>query len=142
MKISARNQYKGTISSIHEGPVNSEIELTISGGAKIVATITSSSSKRLGLATGKEVIALIKASSVLLMTNGSGIQLSARNTLDGKVIALTPGKVNTEVQLSLAGGGVLHAVVTNAAAQELGLASGVAASAVFKASSVILGVPA
>ena len=85
MKISARNNYKGVINTVLAGPINTEIELTTSGGSKIVATVTSSSAQRLGLASGKEVIALIKASSVLLLTGAGGIQLSARNKLDGKV---------------------------------------------------------
>lgn len=53
-----------------------------------------------------------------------------------------PGAVNTEVVLQLPGGGTVAAVITNASATALGLAEGRAATAVFKASSVILGVAA
>lgn len=51
------------------------------------------------------------------------------------------GAVNSEVVLALAGGHALVAVVTNDSATALGLAAGAQATAIFKASSVIVGVP-
>jgi len=50
--------------------------------------------------------------------------------------------VNAEVKLTLPGGNTVRAVVTNKAVLELGLKEGVAATALIKASSVILAVPA
>jgi molybdate transport system regulatory protein len=58
------------------------------------------------------------------------------------VTRIVPGAVNTEVVLELPGGGSVAAVVTNQSVQALGLAEGSAATALFKASSVILGVAA
>ena len=84
----------------------------------------------------------MKASSVLVMTDDSGMRLSARNCLAGKVKALTVGPVNAEVTIALPGGAEVHATITHGAVDELGLKEGAAASAVFKASAVILGVPA
>jgi len=66
MKISARNQMKGTIKAIHEGAVNSEIIIELPGGQEIVSIITKDSVKRLGLAVGGSVNAVIKASDVML----------------------------------------------------------------------------
>lgn len=140
MKISARNVFKGSIATIVPGSVNTEVAVAIAGGDTLTAIVTNSSAQSLGLAKGKEVVALIKASSVLLMTDDSGIRLSARNCLKGKVKSVTPGAVNSEVTLTLAGGGEIHAIVTCGAVQELGLAPGVSVIAVIKASSVILGV--
>ncbi|MOA20116.1 Molybdenum-pterin-binding protein MopA [compost metagenome] len=98
--------------------------------------------KSLGLAQGKEVIALVKAPWVMLMTEGSDIRLSARNCLPGTVKSVADGAVNAEVVLTLDGGTEVVAVVTRDAVSELGLAPGVSATAVIKASHVILGVPA
>ncbi|MDK6296361.1 TOBE domain-containing protein, partial [Gardnerella swidsinskii] len=59
--VSARNQLTGTVSAVAMGAVNDEVELTLAGGAKLVAIVTHSSQQALGLAKGKEAIALIKA---------------------------------------------------------------------------------
>jgi molybdopterin-binding protein len=66
MKLSARNVIKGTVDSVVAGAVNSEVTLTIPGGAKIVAMITKASAESLGLQKGKEAYAVIKASSVMI----------------------------------------------------------------------------
>ena len=84
--------------------------------------------------------ALIKASWVILLTEASGIRLSARNQLSGTVQEVTTGAVNSEVLLKLADGNVITAIITNGSAQNLGLAAGKTAIAAFKASSVIVGV--
>jgi molybdate transport system regulatory protein len=66
MKISARNVLRGTVKEIHEGAVNDEVIIELPGGQEIVAVITKSSVKKLGLAKGKNAYAVIKASSVML----------------------------------------------------------------------------
>lgn len=48
------------------GAVNAEIELELGDGQKMVSIITINSVKRLGLEVGKEVYAMIKASSVMV----------------------------------------------------------------------------
>ena len=66
MKISARNVLKGTVKSLAHGAVNSEIIIQLTGGQEIVSIITKASADHLGLAVGKEVHAIIKASNVML----------------------------------------------------------------------------
>jgi molybdate transport system regulatory protein len=78
----------------------------------------------------------------MLMTESSDIRLSARNCLEGKVLSVTDGAVNAEVVIELAGGSKVYSIVTRDAVAELGLAAGVSATAVIKASHIILGVPA
>jgi molybdate transport system regulatory protein len=141
MKTSARNQFFGTVSGIQPGAVNDEIELDIAGGHRIVAIVTHESTASLGLAAGAQAFALVKASSIILMTEGEGARFSARNQLAGTVSRLTPGAVNTEVVLDLTGGGSIAAIITNESARSLELAEGRTATAMFKASSVIVGVP-
>ncbi len=140
MKISARNVFQGTISAIKLGSVNTEVDITLGGNDKIVAIVTNGSVESLGLVTGKAVTALIKASSILVMTDSSGIALSARNVLAGKVSKLSNGQVNSEVGITLSNGATVFATITHDAVEELGIKEGVSASAVFKASSVIIGV--
>jgi molybdate transport system regulatory protein len=141
MKTSARNQFFGTVSGIQPGAVNDEIELDIAGGHRIVAIVTHESTASLGLAPGAQAFALVKASAIILMTEGEGARFSARNQLAGTVSRLTPGAVNTEVVLDLTGGGSIAAIITNESARALELAEGRTATAMFKASSVIVGVP-
>lgn len=66
MQISARNVLKGSVKSVTHGAVNSEVVIELPGGAEIVSIITKSSADSLGLAAGKEVYAVIKASNVMI----------------------------------------------------------------------------
>lgn len=66
LRLSARNQLKGTVDAVKDGMVNCEVDITLAGGAKITSVITMSSAKRLGLAAGKEVRAVIKASDIMV----------------------------------------------------------------------------
>ncbi len=66
MKISARNALKGKVKKITHGTVNTEIVVELPGGAEIVSIITKESAQSLGLDTGKEVYAIIKASNVMI----------------------------------------------------------------------------
>ena len=66
MQISARNQLEGIVRSIKEGTINSEVQIEIAPEIMITAQITTSSVKRLQLATGKPAYALIKADSVMV----------------------------------------------------------------------------
>lgn len=142
MNVSARNVFKGKITALVDGTVNAEVELTLPGGDKIVAIVTEASVKSLGLALGKEAVAYVKAPWVMLLAGPANVKFSARNQLSGKVSKLQKGAVNTEVAVTLAGGTTVFAVVTNEAVLELGLKEGSEASALIKASHVILGIPA
>lgn len=139
MKTSARNQFAGTVSAVRTGAVNDEVELSLAGGARIVATVTHRSAESLALKAGSGVFALIKASSVIVATDLEGARLSARNQLPGTVAAVTPGAVNAEVVIELDAGGSIAAIITLSSLETLGLVQGARAIAIFKASSVILG---
>lgn len=69
MKLSARNQIKGKITSIEPGVVNDVVVLDIGNNNKISAMITSGSVKNLGLQVGDEAYAVIKASAVMIGVN-------------------------------------------------------------------------
>ena len=65
MKISARNQFKGTVVSIEEGAVNGSVRIDI-GGNIVTATISMGSIRELGLKVGGTAYAVIKATSVMV----------------------------------------------------------------------------
>ncbi len=67
MKLSTRNQFKGTVVSIKDGVVTSEVVVDIGGGNQVVAVISKESVDNLGLKVGSEVTSLIKSTSVMLM---------------------------------------------------------------------------
>ena len=141
MQTSARNQFFGTVTRVNAGVVTDEIQIKTDSGAELVATITHGSAQQLGLAQGSSVIALIKAPSVIVVTDAQGMRFSARNQLTGTVAKVHTGSVNTEVQIDAQGLKVV-AIVTNESASTLGLVAGKAATALFKASQVVLAVPA
>lgn len=66
MKLSARNQLKGTILSIEEGAVNGIVRIDIGGGNTITSTISMGSIRELGLKVGGTAYAVIKATSVMV----------------------------------------------------------------------------
>jgi molybdate transport system regulatory protein len=140
MKVSTRNVFPGTVAKVTKGAVNSEVELDTKGGGKIVAIITNASVDNLQLKAGKEASALIKASWVILGTELHKVKMSTRNLLCGIVERVQEGAVNSEVQIKLAGGDLLTAIITNASLHSLGLRKGEHACAAFKASSVIVAV--
>ena len=142
MSVSARNAFKGKITALVNGAVNAEVEITTAGGDKIVAIVTEGSVKSLGLAIDKDAIAYVKAPWVIVVAGENKVRFSARNQLAGKVSKVSKGSVNSEIGIELPGGATVFAVITNEAVVELGLASGAAATALIKASHVVLGVPA
>ena len=65
MKLSARNQLSGTVTSINEGAAIANVELDVAG-QRLVASITIEAARELGLEEGKSVTAIVKASDVIL----------------------------------------------------------------------------
>lgn len=138
MKTTARNQFAGTVKAVDIGPVSAQVTIALKSADEIVATMTSAAAQRLKLKKGKEAIALIKASAVVLVTDFAGWQLSARNQLAGTVSRIERGAVSSLVILTLPGGAVITASVTNEGVDALGLKVGLPATAVFKAYSVMV----
>ncbi len=69
MKLSARNQLKGTVIAIDEGAVNAIVKIDIGNGNAMSATISMAAVKDLGLTVGKEAYAVVKATSVMVMVD-------------------------------------------------------------------------
>jgi molybdate transport system regulatory protein len=140
MKTSARNALRGVVSAVTPGQVNTEVTLRVSEGLEIVAIITRDSAEDLGLAPGREALALIKSSFVILVPGDAPLRTSARNRLVGTVIGHEAGAVNDEVVLDLGDGKTLTATITRGSGEDLGFKVGDKAQALVKASHVILAV--
>jgi molybdate transport system regulatory protein len=139
LKTSARNQYQGRVGCLIKGAVNAEVVIDIAGGDSLVAIITLEAAECLRLEEGSEVYAMVKESSVILADEGPG-KVSTRNRLCGTVMRCQEGAINGEVQLQLAGGRTVTAIITNASIRALGLREGVRTCALIKATDVILAV--
>jgi molybdate transport system regulatory protein len=140
MRTSARNVLRGRVKRLTEGAVNAEVVLDCGQDLEVVASITRSSVEALSLGVGVEALALIKASFVILVAGEAPIRASARNRLVGTIVAVDEGAVNSELALELADGKTLIATVTRHGLLDLGLRLGDRATALIKASQVILAV--
>lgn len=140
MRISARNQLKGTIVKVVEGAVNGVVVISL-GDEEIKADITRESIKELGLTEGKAAYAVIKATNVMFASGTERItNISARNQLAGTIVKVTEGAVNGHVSLEMADGNVISGSITNEAIESLGLKVGDPALAVIKATDVMVGI--
>jgi len=69
MRLSARNQLKGTVKTVEHGAVNSEVTIELDGGIEVVSIITKQSAEQLDISVGKAVFAVVKASDVMIATD-------------------------------------------------------------------------
>lgn len=69
VKLSARNQLRGTVSAIRKGAAIANVEVDVAG-QRVVASITIEAVQELGLQEGSDVTVVIKASDVMLATAG------------------------------------------------------------------------
>ncbi|MCV9878678.1 TOBE domain-containing protein [Brenneria izbisi] len=68
LNFSARNQFAGTVKKVVKGAVNSTVHVETSNGLLLTSSITNESIDEMTIVDGSKVIALIKASSVILAT--------------------------------------------------------------------------
>lgn len=138
LRTSARNVFRCTVTTVVLGPVNVEVVLSLAEGAEIVAVITRGSTDDLGIVVGREVMALVKSSFVVLATGETAPTVSLRNRLKGIVSRRIDGAVNTDVTIDIGDGKSIAAVITRESADALGLSIGDPAWALFDAAHVIL----
>lgn len=140
MKTTARNAFRCTVTEVRPGAVNSEVIMRLAGDATLTAIVTAESVRDLGIAPGREVMALVKSSFVILGAGENRLPVSARNQIPGTVIRREDGAVSAEYCLDIGDGKTLTAIVTMDSARELDLKEGDRAVALIKASHVILAV--
>ncbi len=134
--ISSRNQLPGVIKSVSRGVVNAEIVMVTGSGLEITSIITVGSCVMMGLRPGMAVVAVIKASDVMVAV-GHGFSVSTRNHIPGRIKSITPGVVNSEIVID-AEGTELVSVITEASVERLKLTESMSVSALVKASNVIV----
>jgi len=139
LRTSARNQFSCVVSRIELGAVNAQVFLALDEGCELEAQITNDSVKELALAPGREVIALVKAPAVFLLSD-KDVRTSVSNHFTGIVSRIHEGPVNAEVVVDLPLTRTRHvtSVVTTQAVAALGLKVGSPVTAAFQATSVIL----
>ena len=136
MKLSARNKFIGKVTDITRGAVNGIVKVKLSNGQHLTSSITLESIDDLDITVGKEVTAIIKSTSVLI---GRGqLTLSARNKLSGTIIDINRGAVNAIVKVELPSKVVITSSITLEAVDELDLTVGTEATAVIKATDVLI----
>ena len=138
MKLSARNQFAGTVTKVNEGAVNGIVSIDVNGTI-VSSTISMSAIRELGLEPGKKAYAVVKATEVMV-GRGEHLPLSARNQFPGKVISVEKGAVNSIVRISALGGNTISATISNSAVEDLDLKAGEDVLAVIKATSVMVGI--
>ena len=134
-------------------------------GARLLARVTRKSWEALGAGPGDLVhvqvksVALVAASRKrapvaaprlclrphhrgrrLSSTGGEVMKISARNVLKGKVVGVEKGQTTAHVRIDIGGGKIVTSSITNQAVDELKLKTGQEASAVIKASDVMVAI--
>ncbi len=140
MKTSARNVLRGVVEHVAEGAVNCEVTLRLSPSVALTAVVTRTSAHELGLVPGREAMALIKASFVILAPGDVTLRTSARNQLSGVVARHAEGAVNDGVVVELDEGHSLTATITRGSGDALGFGPGERVQALIKSSHIILAV--
>ena len=134
--LSARNQLSGTIKSISRGQITAEIIIVTSSEVEISSIITLGSCVRMNLEPGNNVIAIVKASDVIIAI-GSDFAISSRNNIPGIIKKINSGPVNNEIIID-ANGTELVSVITQSSTKRLNLEENTKVSALIKASNVIV----
>lgn len=104
---------KSRLPKVKTGAVNSLIVAKEKGGESLKTTATTDSEASLSLKVGKKTVFLFKASSIVVAKGDSELKLSATNQIKGKISSLKEGAVNAEVDIDIAGGDKLSAIIAN-----------------------------
>jgi molybdate transport system regulatory protein len=139
LRSSARNQFVGTVARVVADSVDAQVFMAIDDDHEIEAHVTADSVKRLDLTPGREVIALVKAPAVSLLT-GKYKPAADTNYMDGTISRINKGPVNSEIVVDVPLARVRHvtAIITTESAIALGLKVGAKVTAAFQAGSAIL----
>ena len=140
MRLSVRNRFPGTVTAVTVGEAMSTVQVRLGGGPAMTAAITAESARELGLAAGADVLVLVKSTEVALAV-GELPRISIRNRLPGVVTLVERGAAMSTVRIDLDGGAAATAVITNDAAEDLGLAVGHRVVALVKSTEVSVALP-
>ena len=132
MRLSARNQLLARVTDIDAGRVNGTVRLELTCGGGISANISMKAIEWMQLVPDKTVYAVIKATEVMIAAEP--VKISARNRIAGTIADISNGAVNGMVLLDIGKGQQISSTI-----RELDLHVGMEVFAVFKATSVMIG---
>jgi molybdate transport system regulatory protein len=142
IKTSATNQLFGSVTAIQTSSIYAEVFVALKGGEQIVASLPLAEFEQLNLSIGSDVLLLINAAEIMVVSETDNYSLSARNHLRGSVLRFHDDGVDAEVVMHLTDGDSLVITVTKTSAETLGIALGVSVIACFKSNAVMLaGIP-
>ncbi|MEE8716468.1 MAG: TOBE domain-containing protein [Coriobacteriales bacterium] len=136
-RTSARNQLRGTVTSVRQGVANSLVTIDVDG-TEVKADVMTEDVDELGLAPGVPATAIFRPTSVMIVTDD--VAVSARNRLRGTIRVVEKGSVNGLVRVALPGGQQVESQVTLGSINRLHLVEGKAVTAVVKATDVVVAV--
>ena len=139
MQLSIRNRFDATVESVTTGPAMTTVHTRLTGGLAVTAAITSDAAADLGLQVGAAVQVLIKSTEVAVAVDAVG-RVSIRNLIPGTVQSVDHGAAMTVVRIEVPDAGVLTSAITHESAEDLGLAAGMAVTALVKSTDVALAV--
>ncbi|WP_168393440.1 molybdenum-dependent transcriptional regulator [Erwinia amylovora] len=135
LQTSARNQLYGRIVARDFQPVQQQVSVLLNDGVThIQVALTEQSADRLQLATGKEVLVMIKAPWIAV-TRGTA---EADNQLPGIISQIERGRRQSEVLIAFGNGATLCATVENQLISQQDLLPGAAVTACFAADRAII----
>ncbi|UPT56759.1 molybdenum-dependent transcriptional regulator [Dickeya zeae] len=138
LQTSARNQFFGTVLERDQQQVQQHLSILLADGhTRIQAALTQQSADRLQLTGGKDVLALIKAPWVTITPQIASTP-GYDNVLPGRISHLQPGQTQSEVLVTLEGGEVVCATLSNDEVTRQGLQPEMAVYASFNADQVII----
>ena len=137
-KTSARNSFFGKVHSLRKGEVQTLVYITTLDGGLLTTIVTNTSAEHLGLKPGSLLSAEVKAPWLVLERQDSEGRNSLENRWEGIIARITPGKVNTECAVCIAGGAELCAVVSSPGFEKLRLKEGDPVCVLFSCYAVIL----
>ena len=140
MQATAKNQFTGRITDVVVGPVTCTVTVLSDSGESVTGTVNRAIFDELGCKVGQAAVALVKASSAILVMDGDGYRFSASNQFTGRVVSVDVDSAMGGAIVELPSGRQLAASVSRGAASSTTLHEGVEATVMFKAYSVILGV--
>lgn len=140
MLATAKNQFTGKITDVAVGPVTCTISILSDTGDSVTGTVNRAIFDELGCQVGQDAVALVKASSAILVMDDAGYRFSASNQFRGKVISVDIDSAMGGAIVALPSGRELAASVSRGAATSTTLSEGMDVTVMFKAYSVILGV--
>lgn len=113
LQTSARNHWVGSVRTVRADRVHAEIEIALDDKLSIVAHISTDSAKRLGIAPGSDIAALVKAVAVQIATPEQVPAMQA-NRLVGSISRLSQEGEQSELIVDLPGGRTVTAVMRGA----------------------------